>query len=85
MQSDNFYYSEAIKLYFKHKKWQFIKAPTPAGEFVTSGIQTSKILNETSTTARTAAPDIPWAATLTQLVIWQESEHIPPFSSTEEK
>lgn len=77
MQTDNFYYSEAIKLYFKHKKGQFIKALNPAGEFVTSRIQTNKILNETSTIARTAASDIPWAATLTQLVIWQEREHIP--------
>lgn len=44
MQTDNFYYSEATKLHFKHKKWQFIKAPTPAGELVTSGIQTVKSL-----------------------------------------
>lgn len=61
------------------------QSPNPSWRIRDFWNTNSKIFNETSTTARTAAPEIPRAATLTQLVIWQESEHIPPFSSTEEK
>lgn len=45
----------------------------------------SKTLNEKSSTDKTAASETPSASAVTQLVIWQECEHISPFSSTEEK
>lgn len=61
------------------------QSPNPSWRIRDFWNTNSKILNEASSTARAAASETPWAATLTQLVIWQESEHIPPFSSTEEK
>lgn len=61
------------------------ESPNPSWRIRDFWNTNSKILNETSATAGAAASEIPWAATLTQLVLWQESEHIPPFGSTEEK